>query len=142
MDELIPVRVRDCPSDGLHPDGDFAYLKPRADLDIGMAVNGIIGRSSGDPDLLQVELGRVYLRFGIVRWDLHEADGSPWPLGLSSLSRLDWAREIFPMAEEAAVLYGSVFDPLVARLSKSSPNGPTGDSTSARRPSSSKRQKH
>lgn len=139
MAELVPVRVRDCPT-GSHPDGDFAYLKPEPDFDIGMAVHGVIGRSITDPDLLQVELGRVYLRFGIVRWDLHDDAEKPYPTGMVGIGQLSWP-EIYPLADKAADLYGSVLDPLVARLSKSSPNGSTGDSTSVRTPSTGKRRK-
>lgn len=139
-DDLVPVRVRDCPN-GSHPEGDFAYLKPRADLEIGFAANALIGRTISDPALMTIELGKAYLRFGIVKWDLHEPSGQAWPLGLDSLGRLNWATEVYPIADKAAELYGDVLDPLVASLSNGSPSGRTGGSTSATRPSSPKPRK-
>jgi hypothetical protein len=140
VDDLVAVRVRDCP-DGSHGAGDYAYLKPEADIDIGFAVHGVVGRATGDANQMTVELGHVYLRYGIARWDMHDPGGKTWPIDLASIKRIPWTL-LYPVADKAAELYGSVLDPLVARLLTASRNGSTDASTSATRRSSGKRQKH
>lgn len=148
MADLVPVRMRDCRCPGSpHLEGDFAYLKPKADVSIGLAAHQVISMG-GDPVRIQVGLGKAYLTYGVVRWDILGENGRPAPVE-ATLETLDWA-DVMEVAEKAADLYGeSVLAPLVARLTKatngttpeSSQNGRTVGSTSAKTASSRSRRK-
>lgn len=149
--ELIPVRMRDCRCDGSpHSEGDFAYLKPQADLELGLAAHQVVSqtvdsqRQNGSSlsseqafELMQIKLGMAYAIHGIAQWDLLDEHGKPVPVNAATVGAIKWT-EIEPVADKAATLYSEeVLVPLVARLSKFSPRGRTAGSTS-RKPRSSK----
>lgn len=138
----IPVRMRDCSCPGQpHAAGDFAYLKPQADLSIGLAAHTAIFNSGTDVEELQVALGKAYTVNGIHHWDLLNAEGKPLPVSKAAVEALSWAA-IAPVADKASMLYSDeVLAPLQARASKLSPNGRTKGSTSPKRRTTSKPRK-
>lgn len=156
MADLIPVRMRDCRCDGTpHPSGDFAYLKPEADLELGLAAHQVVSqtvdsqRQNGSSltheqafEMMQIKLGMAYCIHGIAAWDLLDEHGKPVPVNAATVQAIKWS-EIEPVADKAATLYSEeVLVPLVARLSKFSRPGRTAGSTSARPRSSKPRRKH
>jgi hypothetical protein len=78
------------------------------------------------------KLGRLYVERGIVRWNFLDEGGEAIPISPDLLRRLNWDA-IFPIANKAAELYSeALVRPLVAQASKSSSNGHTAPSTSAK----------
>lgn len=156
MEELIPVRMRDCACPGApHAEGDFAYLKPRADIAVGLAVHQVVynsvdstqqNGSSLTPDQafgqMQIKLGMAYTVHGIARWDLLDEHGKPLDIASAILNgKVGWT-EVMPVADKAATLYSEeVLVPLAASLRTSSPRGQTRRSTSAKTRSSRGRRK-
>jgi hypothetical protein len=134
--------MRDCSCPGQpHPEGDFAYLKPKADLLVGLTAHAVIGSAIGDVIEMTAALGRAYTIAGLVRWDLLDEHGKPVPVTTDAIDGLSWT-EIEPVADKASLLYSEdVMRPLLERLRKSSPTGSTGGSTSRSRQSSAKRRK-
>lgn len=134
--------MRECRCPGTpHPEGDFAYLKPKADLLVGLTAHAVIGSAIGDHIEMTAALGRAYTISGLVRWDLLDEHGKPVPVTTDAIDGLSWT-EIEPVADQASLLYSEdVMRPLLERLRKSSGTGQTGGSTSRSRPSSAKRRK-
>ena len=145
--------MRECRCPGTpHSEGDFAYLKPRADLAIGLAAESAIGMSRGELET-RVNLGLAYVRYGIASWDLLDEHGKPVPVE-TGIDELGW-EDLEPVAEKANDLYSeNVLRPLLARQSKmssgvkangttppSSPLGQTVELTSAKKRSSASRHK-
>ena len=133
--EPVKVRIGDCLCPGApHTDGDFAYLRPRLTAQGGISSTAIVNAAS-DPRAAMVDLGMAWLIDGLVRWDLLDDDGKPVPCDAATLrsGALSWDDTLFPIADQAAALYtDSVLRPFrTAKASKSSPSGPTDDSTSA-----------
>ena len=137
---FIPVRMRDCSCPGQpHAEGDFAYLKPRADIAVGLAAHSAIYNHRGDQEGLQIALGVAYTVHGIDHWDLQDEHGKPLPI--SAARTLPWS-DIAELADRASVLYSDeVLAPLRVGASKSSPNGRTNGSTYPRKVSTPKRRK-
>lgn len=155
MAELVPVRMGACRCPGApHSEGDFAYLKPQADLELGLAANQVVAQtvdstmkngSSLTPDqaleAMQIKLGMSYAVHGIASWDRLDEHGKPLEINVVTVGSIPWA-EIESVAEKAAVLYADeVLRPLVDRLSRLSRTGRTRGSTSAKRTGSKPRQK-
>lgn len=148
---LVPVRVRDCacpgsPHNGQDgtDDGDYVYLRPVLGYQGGLAVLAALGRiplrADGTMDLgeLSVGVSPLYIEHGAVGWNFTNGTGETVPFDAQVL--LDDYSLAYPIGERADELYGeAVLRPLVSRTSKSSPRGRTGGSTSASRPSRSKR---
>ena len=147
--------MRDCRCpDSPHSAGDFAYLKPVADLELGLAAHQVVGNaleathqngSSLTPEqafaMIQIKLGVSYAIHGIAAWDLLDEHGKSLPINAATVQAIKWT-EIEPVADKAAELYAEeVLVPLVARLSRSSRTGQTAGSTSATRRTSTKRPK-
>lgn len=139
-----PVEVRiggcRCPGDPRpHPDGDVVYLAPRAGLRLGMAAQAAIANARDQYDLA-AELGIVFVRYGIIAWNLVDLeDGKVVPLPVSPATideRLEWEFGGEEVADRAAELYGeAVVSPLQRRRSTSQALGPMDGSTSAPSPS-------
>lgn len=146
MADLIPVPLGECLCPGApHGDGDFAYLKPQADIKVGLAAHSAIfnagANGAATQEEIQIALGIAYAWAGISKWDLLDQDGKPLPVSKANVEALNWTR-IAPLADTASKLYSDeVLAPLVARASKSSPNGRTNGSTHRQTRSTSKRKK-
>jgi hypothetical protein len=144
--ETIPVRFRDCTCPGTpHPDGDIAELRPFLDYPGGaeaLASVTIInddGTSSFRPTVdWPQHIGPVYIRRGVVAWNVVDEDGDPVPVTPEALDGLRW-EEAYELADRADDLYGGqVLAPLAKRVSELTKVGRTNGSTRRPRKSSSK----
>ena len=135
--DLVIVRVRDCP-DGTHNgEGDWVALAPRLSLEGGLAAEQVVREAASIAD--EAERGEAiqrrwimaFVRYGAKDWNLHE-NGEDIPFSPEALMQ-DYAiaREV---ADKAADLYSEVvLRPFLERQRKRSPTGPTGATTSKAR---------
>lgn len=152
----VGVRVGDCECAG-HPhdgqegrdDGDWVWLKPKVDLDLGLAIQA--ARGSAVPrnekgelatvspavyfHLIEKAMGMAYIAYGITRWNFLEDDGSPTPLSPDNAVRaLPWDKGGSIVSDKADDLYSpAITAPLLARARERSERGRTGTSTSRTR---------
>ncbi len=155
MAELVPVRMGECRCVGApHAGGDFAYLKPEADLALGLAANQVVAQAvesqqqNGSSltsqqafEMMQIKLGMSYAIHGIASWDRLDEHGKPLEINAATVGGVKWT-DIEPVAQKAALLYADeVLRPLVDRLSGLSRSGQTDGSTSASKGSSKPRRK-
>jgi hypothetical protein len=145
MPDLVPVRFRDCSCPGTpHPDGDIAELRPYLDYPGGAEALAAITTTDeeGNSSLLPVNewpplIGPVFIRRGVVAWNVEDEDGPVEPTR-EALESLRW-EDAYELADRADDLYGGqVLAPLVKRMSMRSRTGPTNGSTLHRRKSSRK----
>lgn len=122
-----------CPGDPRpHPDGDVVTLAGRPSLQLGLAANAAVANAT-DVNDLQAALGSVFVRYGVIAWNIVDERGRPvTPTGPVVEARLTWDCGGLEVADAAADLYGAaVLDPLARGLSTSQAPGPTDGSTSA-----------
>ena len=138
MPETIPVRFRDCSCPGNpHPDGDIAELRPFLDYAGGAEALAAIGSLGDDTSRFAELLGPIFIRRGVVSWNLVDEDGEPVPLH-PALEELRW-EDAYELADKADDLYGGqVLAPLVKRMSALTKATRTSGSTSRPRRSSAK----
>jgi hypothetical protein len=139
MPDTVPVRFRDCSCPGSpHPEGDVAELRPYLDYPGGAEALAAIASVADDPDRFAEVLGPIFIRRGVVGWNVLDAEGDPVPVTREALDALRW-EDAYELADRADDLYGGqVLAPLVKRMAKPSPTGRTGASTRTRRKSSPK----
>ena len=137
MTDAVRVGIGACRCPGTPHDEDEVFLAPDAPLAVGLAAYQAISDAQDDPAALQTGIGRAFVRYGVVRWNILEqlADGTTQPARVTPdavEARLTWAAGGAAVADAAAELYmGPVFDPLVQRSRTQRRSGPTDDSTSA-----------
>lgn len=153
------ARFRDCECPGTpHPDGDEAYLRPflpflpgaeAARLFNGLmsvaAAEGITSPGTNEEDLEQAMtayiadhlfeiVGPLYIREGVIGWNLVDEDGEAVECTREALEALPY-EQAYAIADKGDDLYtGRVLHPLELRLSASSNGTPT--ATTSRTPSS------
>jgi hypothetical protein len=150
MPDPIAVRFRDCSCPGYpHPDGDVAYLRPHLDLAGGSealrAVSVLSENDKGETvwklapsSEFQERLWPIYLRRGVVSWNVVDEDG---PVPVEEVANLPYP-EAYELADKADDIYGGeVLAPLAKRMSRLLEAGPTFGSTPPARKSSPKRRK-
>lgn len=138
MPDTIPVRFRDCSCPGTPHDGDVAELRPYLDYPGGAEALAAIASLDGDMGRMAELLGPIFIRRGVVAWNLTDADGEPVPVTNDALDALRW-EDAYELADRADDLYGAqVLAPLVKRQSASSKAGRTAGSTPRRTRSSPK----
>jgi hypothetical protein len=127
---LVSVSLGECLCPGTpHKGGDEVHLRGELDLTTGMAL--IANIAQGDSDNAIERLGRAYLRAGIAAWTFVDESGIPVPVNETNIGRLRWTAGTYALADRAAELYGdALLSPLAQRVSGSSPNGASEDSTS------------
>lgn len=128
----VPIGGCRCPGTPRpHADGDVVYLAAKPGLRLGLAARQVVNDATDGP-AMAADLGVVYLRYGIVGWNLVGDNGRPLPPTPAAIeARLTWENGGEAVVDAADALYsGAVLDPLVRRLSTSSAPGPTDDSTS------------
>ena len=130
MPDTVPVRFRDCSCPGTpHPDGDVAELRPFLDYPGGAEALAAIQSVLFDTDRFAEVLGPVFIRRGVVGWNLLDDEGDPVPVTREALDALRW-EDAYELADKADDLYGGqVLVPLVKRMPASSKNGQTNAST-------------
>ena len=167
MQDLIPVRVRECP-DGTHPDGDHVFILPKLSLEGGIAARQDmtfvqerypVGKDDIDAEgNFVTDAGRAYdaalirawmvtfCRYGAVSWELHDPDGPVWPFSVDRL--LEDGELGYIVADVADDHYrAAVMRPLLVTVQTTSRPGagaspstpPRTTSTGPRRRSSSRR---
>ena len=155
-DSLVPVSVA-CPCpDTPHADGDTVFLAPHLSLKGGLLAEATMVRSWGKlnvkgklPEVteaslaIEASLREIYVSDGVKDWTFVDEEG---PIEVNEQSIHDLLLSNFtlarPVGDKADELYtASVLDPLLARLSISSPSSRrrASTSTSPSSPSSGKR---
>ena len=122
--EPVEVRIGDCECPGTpHSNGDHAYLRPRLTAEGGAAAYQAVINNHTDNEALAGTLGRIFLRDGIIRWDILDDDGKPISVEAALNGAVDWADTLLPIADKADELYAeSVLRPfLKAKEPTSSP---------------------
>ena len=138
-DEPVAVELGECRCPGTPHSTDTVWLRSTPSMASGVIATQIMYEAN--PDTMPEKLGRAYLEYNVTGWSFLDEKGEPVPVSRDLIRHLSWDA-LFPLAEKAAELYSEALTrPLVARASKSSPNGHTARSTSAKRRSSSVRPK-
>ena len=138
MPDTIPVRFRDCTCPGTPHDGDVAELRPYLDYPGGAEALAAIQSVGDDIARFAEVLGPVFIRRGVVAWNLVDKDGEPIPVTNEALDSLRW-EDAYELADRADDIYGTqVLAPLVKRMVPSSKAGRTNGSTRRPRKSSPK----
>ncbi len=143
MEDLVAVRVRECP-DGSHPDGDTVWILLKLILEGGIAARQDVDAARTSSEGFDVFLIRrwmvTFCRFGAVSWNLHDTDGEEWPFDVERL--LQDHDLAYPVADKADDLYReSVMRPLLETVRQTSPRGRAADSTSRRTTSTGSRRR-
>lgn len=139
--EEVPVELESCHCDGTPHDHDTVWLRSDLSPDGGIAAMHVLSRGAPDTATIIGALGRAYLIGGIVRWTFVDEKGDPIEVTPYNVAQLK-EEIVLPVADKADDLYSErLMRPLVARASKSSRNGHTARSTSARRTTSGTRRK-
>ena len=147
LDSLVPVAVA-CPCPGTpHSDGDTVFLSPKIGFNAGVIADSKlvdILRGSGDVDAVKAALLTTYITDGVRAWTFVDAEGADikvTPESIAAILLSDYELGVV-VAEAADPLYSkAVTNPLLRRMSESSPTSPTNGSTSRKRGSSAKRPK-
>jgi hypothetical protein len=123
---MTPVRFRDCACPGTpHPNGDTVTFKPRLSFDENVAALSAI--FSGDGVGNANKAWGVYLRHGVVAWNLLDDEGKPVPLTSEALEALPFEDQ-FEIGDRGDDVYAAVvLAPLRRRTNSSSESGPTTD---------------
>jgi len=132
--DSTPVEVNigecGCPN-APHSDGDVVYLAPQLSMAGGMAAQSAISEGITDSLRLQELLAAIWVRHGVVDWNLVDEDGDKLPLDPQTIAAaLPYGKGGRLVAERADDLYAEdILAPLVARLKNTSRRGQTGGST-------------
>lgn len=128
--EPVEVNIGNCTcahSNGAipHPDGDVVYLRPKPDLAMGIAAQEAIRQSGNYLGDTHAALYSVYVRYGVVGWNVRDREG---PVRLTTealLARLEEPLEAgMIVARRGVELYQeAVLAPL--HLAKSAPQRPS-----------------
>lgn len=139
--EPVEVRLEACYCPGTPHEADLVYLAPALSMAGGMAAQSAIGEGISDPIRLQELLAEVWLRHGVVSWNLVDEAGDPVPVTRdNAIAALPYGKGGRLVADRADDLYAEdILAPLVARLKSTSPRGRTNGSTSATRKPTRKR---
>ena len=137
----VEVSLGACYCPGTPHETDVVYLRPSLSMAGGMAAQAAIQDGIGDQILLQELLARVWMRHGVVGWNLVDEEGSPLPIDPATIDQaLPYGKGGFLVANKADDLYAEdILRPLQERLGSISNSGRTNGSTSTPRPSTRKR---
>lgn len=129
-----PVEVRltscDCPGTP-HADGDLIYLRPRADMNMGLAAQVALRQSGNYRGDAESALLSVMVRYGVIAWTCRDAEGPVRVTTDAVVERLGWSNDAMAVMAKARELYwDTVLAPLVPAKSDAAPGTPSDDSTS------------
>lgn len=131
--EPVPVNIGpcDCP-DTPHGDGDIVYLAPALSMAGGMAAQQLISDSGGDLVTLQEGLSKLWIRHGVIAWNLVDEAG-PIPITEANVTAaLPFGKGGRLVADRADDLYAEdILAPLVERVGALSKRGSTASSRPA-----------
>ena len=140
----VEVRLEACYCPGSPHEADLVYLAPELSMAGGMAAQGAISEGYTDPIRLQELLAEIWIRHGVIAWNLVDEAGDPVEVtALNVAACLPYGKGGRLVAERADDLYSEdILAPLVQRLKSTSRRGQTDGSTSAtRRPTSKPRRR-
>lgn len=131
----VEVRLESCFCPNAPHDSDVVYLAPSLSMAGGMAAQVAVTAGMTDQIALQELLAQVWVRHGVVGWNLVDDDGEPLPLTPDNITKaLPYGKGGRQVAERADDLYAQdVLRPLQERLKKLSKPGPTQRSPSTSR---------
>jgi hypothetical protein len=134
--EPVEVRLEACWCPGTPHEADLVYLAPSISMAGGLAARAVVIDEIDqgvDPIRLQERLAQVWVRHGIVGWNLVDEAGEPVALTEDNVrAALPYGKGGRLVADKADDLYNKdIMDPLVAMSRSSSPRGRTNGSTSA-----------
>jgi hypothetical protein len=134
--QAVVVPVGSCLCPGAPHTTDTVSLAARPSLRLGLAANAAIGAADGSIQLQEM-LGAVFVRYGVIDWNVVDEKGKPVPVTPDAVeARLTWDRGGLEVANAASDLYTeAIIAPLVKGLSSSQEPGPTEPSTSPTPPS-------
>lgn len=129
----VEVRLEACYCPGSPHEADLVFLAPQLSMAGGMAAQSAISEGITDARLLQEMLAAIWIRHGVIGWNLVDEDGDPLPTDPATVNAaLPYGKGGRLVAERADELYAEdILAPLVQRLKTTSQRGRTGDSTSA-----------
>jgi len=139
----VEVAIGPCECPGTpHADGDLVYLAPALSMAGGMAAQGVIAEAAGDSVRLQELLAALWIKYGVIDWNLVGEDGKPVPLTEANVAAaLPYGKGGRLVAEKADDLYAEdILAPLVMRAERLLKPGPTPGRTSRTPASTRKRQ--
>lgn len=135
----VPLEACYCPGTP-HEDGDVVFLAPTLSMAGGMAAQSAMTAGFTDAIRLQEMLATIWIRHGVVGWNLVDEDG---PLEVNERNvemALPYGKGGRLVAEKADDLYAEdILAPLVQRQRNISRGGRTAPSTSATPASTRKR---
>lgn len=136
----VEVRLDGCYCPGTPHDADVVYLRPSLSMAGGMAAQAAIQEGASDQFVLQELLAQVWIRHGVISWNLVDEDG-PVPLTPDNVvAALPYGKGGRLVAERADALYAEdILAPLRERLASISRSGRTNGSTSTPKPSTRRR---
>lgn len=139
--EPVEVRLEACYCPGSPHEADLVYLAPALSMAGGMAAQSAVLAGFEDQLELQEMLARVWIRHGVVAWNLVDEKGEPVEVNAANVAAaLPYGKGGRLVADRADDLYAEdILAPLVQRLKNTSRRGPTNGSTSATRPPTRKR---
>jgi hypothetical protein len=140
----VEVRLEACYCPGSPHEADLVYLAPSLSMQGGMASKAAIAAGLDDsltPNeraiRVQELLAEVFMRHGVVAWNLTDERGEALPLTFANIAAaLPYGKGGRLVADRADGLYAEdILSPLVATFGSSSQRGRTNGSTSATRTS-------
>jgi hypothetical protein len=137
----VEVRLGACYCPNTPHDEDIVNLAPSLSMAGGMAAQSAIAAGITDAIKLQELLAEVWIRHGVVGWNLVDEDGDDLPVTPANfVAALPYGKGGRQVAERADGLYAEdILSPLVERLKSTSRRGPTNGSTSPTRKPTSRR---
>jgi hypothetical protein len=128
----VEVRLEACFCPNAPHDSDIVYLAPSLSMAGGMAAQSAISAGLTDSLKLQELLAEVWIRHGVVGWNLLDEDGDDLPVTPATIAAaLPYGKGGRLVAERADDLYAEdILAPLVQRLKSTSRRGSNNDSTS------------
>ena len=139
----VVVRAGNCPCPGTPHSEEHVYLEPEATLPISIGAWKRMQLAEPNAAAQYVAIVNAYIPAAIRSWSFleHDENGTLRSVRITQEAAerlIPWDKGGYEVAETADNLYsGRVTAPLVARLQRSSPTGPTASSTSPNRPSGS-----
>jgi hypothetical protein len=112
-----------CPGEPHRDNGDVIYLRRQLDVPGGMLVVSALVDDESEASPYE-RVGKAYLVAGICDWTFTDEAGARIPVTRALINQLAFTGAIVEVANAAADLYReAVIDPLVKRVSNSSPGG-------------------
>ena len=137
----VEVRLAACYCPGTPHEADLVYLAPSISMAGGMAARAAMVAGIEDQIVLQEMLAQVWIRHGVIGWNLVDENGQPVEVTPANvIAALPYGKGGRLVADRADNLYAEdILAPLVEMSKSNSRRGPTNGSTSATPPSKRKR---